>query len=341
MFKSTIKKLVFALIAIMGRQNWRCRNNKLLVVTYHRVLPRNHPDLTTIQPGMYVFEDTFESHIKYLNENYNIVNLEDWVSKYKNGQDLPINSCAITFDDGWRDNYEYAYPIFKKYNLPVSIYIVASKVGSRNGFWPEMLTNLLWQAGNGIADELLWNSQLMDWIRAASDEIYNPEEPSQEHLNIIVENVKKKYTDEVIIGMLKSIEESFPKLNTSTERDILNWDEINEMVNSGLVNIGSHTLDHIRLTENVNNNDILSQVVESKHLIEKNMLSSVSIFCYPNGDITDYAEKLVKQHYDAALTTINGWNSTNIDLYRIKRIHIHEDGAKTNNQFRAKLSGWI
>ena len=75
-------------------------------------------------------EETFEKQISgLLKLNYKIISYEELV-KYKNGEiSLPKHTCLIDFDDGYKGNYETAFEIIKKYNIPVSIYVVDSCVG--------------------------------------------------------------------------------------------------------------------------------------------------------------------------------------------------------------------
>ena len=88
-------------------------NKHSIILCYHHVLPEDDDKIKFLQPGMYVTTGTFEKHISYLSGYFNIIPLEQ-LAKHSN----ITNSCIITFDDGWSDNYYYAYPILKKYNLP-------------------------------------------------------------------------------------------------------------------------------------------------------------------------------------------------------------------------------
>lgn len=74
--------------------------------------------------------DTFERQMRFLkSHHYNVLSLESIVTLIKKGEKIPPRSVAITFDDGYRDNYIFAYPILKKYNLPATIFIIVNEVG--------------------------------------------------------------------------------------------------------------------------------------------------------------------------------------------------------------------
>lgn len=75
-------------------------------------------------------KETFEKQINgLLKLGYKVISYEDLV-KYKNGK-IPINkhTCLIDFDDGYEGNYKIALDIIKKYNIPVSIYVIDNCVG--------------------------------------------------------------------------------------------------------------------------------------------------------------------------------------------------------------------
>ena len=75
--KRILKRQVQRAIAAFGRQNWAFPKNRLIILTYHRVLPRNHPALPIMQPGMVVRDDTFAMHIAVLKRRFQLVSLRD------------------------------------------------------------------------------------------------------------------------------------------------------------------------------------------------------------------------------------------------------------------------
>src|SRR5690606_22913761 len=63
----------------------------------------------------------------------------------------PHRACALTFDDGWRDNYVHAFPVLRESRAPATIYLVSRLVGGNYGFWPTRLARILhtaWTAGD-------------------------------------------------------------------------------------------------------------------------------------------------------------------------------------------------
>ena len=102
---------------------------KIPVLLYHNFVtqvPETDPDNFN-----YInTPESFEENIKILLENgYTIISMKelDEANNYK--KELPNKPIIITFDDGYYSNYEYIYPILKKYNIKASIFIITDKIG--------------------------------------------------------------------------------------------------------------------------------------------------------------------------------------------------------------------
>ena len=93
------------------------------------ILLYHHID-ENVTSDMVVTPEKFEHDLIYLKENgYNVILLENIIKYVKEGINLPENPICITFDDGYTSNYEYAYPLLKKYDMKATIFIIGSSVG--------------------------------------------------------------------------------------------------------------------------------------------------------------------------------------------------------------------
>lgn len=108
--------------------------NNIVVVLYHSI----NKDMSFLLKGMgndiYTEVNKFEKQIKFLHENFNIIGLEKLL-KPNEIKKIPPGSLAITFDDGYRDSYIYAYPILKKYNVKATVCINTSFLNNNDMFW--------------------------------------------------------------------------------------------------------------------------------------------------------------------------------------------------------------
>lgn len=101
------------------------------ILMYHKV----NPDPSVGGYGLRVTPRAFEREMRYLKTNgFHTVSLMDLADYYNKGKPLPARPVVITFDDGYLDNYTYAFPILKKYGMTATIFVVADTIGGINSF---------------------------------------------------------------------------------------------------------------------------------------------------------------------------------------------------------------
>ncbi|MBE2256755.1 MAG: polysaccharide deacetylase family protein [Ignavibacteria bacterium] len=125
--------ILILLILILYRFNVIVPESKgLPVLLYHKISQSENNELT-------VTNSEFENQIKYLKENsYNPITLTELIDNIYSDIPLPENPVLITFDDGYKNNIEFALPVLKKYNFKASIFLPVSFIGKTN----------LWDDGN-------------------------------------------------------------------------------------------------------------------------------------------------------------------------------------------------
>ncbi|HEU4685553.1 MAG TPA: polysaccharide deacetylase family protein, partial [Nitrospira sp.] len=120
---------------------------KVVILTYHRVVPDEIVRDQHIQPGMYVTTESFALHVEYLAQRFSILPLEQLLELWRTDRlDDRTSYCVITFDDGWWDNYRYAFPILKRHRIPATIFLATDYIGTARWFWPDQLAFVLGEA---------------------------------------------------------------------------------------------------------------------------------------------------------------------------------------------------
>lgn len=128
--------------------------DRLPILMYHSVKPTERDDPL----GEFsVSPEAFEEQIKYLREaGYYSVSLEEWRIAMEAGRPLPGLAVLLTFDDGYMNFSQFAWPILKKYGFTATVFLVAGYIGDSNR----------WDEAFGIPSPLLgWNE-----IRALAEE---------------------------------------------------------------------------------------------------------------------------------------------------------------------------
>lgn len=310
-------------------------NRKVLVLMYHRVLPETTAREEWVQPGMYVTPQVFEMQIRFLKDRFKIISFADLLDGTDSASTNENEArCLITFDDGWHDNYSHAFPILRKYDIPATIFIPTSYIGTEKFFWPDRLNYLI---------KTLYSPQYSSQRLTLFDkmEIANrlpmDAKKSRPAIDAVIEELKQRSEEEI----LELIDESMATLNLSPpkQRAFLNWDEIEEMSQNSIA-FGSHSLTHKILTT-ISLNEAEVEITESMRALIEKKVNLAPVFCYPNGNNNSKIRELVsKCGYKAAVTTEYGFASNDPETrFEMKRIGIHNDITSTIPLFSFHLSG--
>ena len=122
--------LAVILILFLVALNFLSRNYVVPILMYHSV----NTHISKGMEGLAVSPDTFDRQMNFLkSHHYNVIPLEDLVNLIKDNKKIPPKTIAITFDDGYLDNYTYVFPVLKKYRLPATVFIIVNEVGRKEG----------------------------------------------------------------------------------------------------------------------------------------------------------------------------------------------------------------
>lgn len=336
MVAAKVKTVLASLLRMSGFFNFRCRTvvkNNAVIFMYHRIIPQK---LTTdgdipVQPGMYVSPESLTLHLSYLKTHFSLIPLSELVRRLQEGED--VSGCAvITLDDGWRDNYVYAFPILKKLKVPATIFLASGFIGTSRWFWPE---------------EIGW--AILAGHRKTVDLSSLPESLShimtrEPYLDMGIE----ERVDKIIAEMKtweeprrRSVVESCALLRESTLGEtkpvLMSWEEVREMSQSGLVKFGSHTVSHA-LLDQLSLEKAQQEVADSAMRVSREIGLASELFAYPNGNYSPQVlSMLPASGITAAVTTKRGLVDGDTPLLELPRIAVHEDVSFTQALFQWRL----
>lgn len=305
---------------------------KVALLMYHRVLAEKDLEKYYVQPGMYVRNDVFERQMSYLKKNFRILRFSELLDMWKDGVwDDSQRYCVITFDDGWLDNYIHAYPVLMKYDIPATIFLPTSLIGTNQWFWPDKVGFIL---SNTFSGRLKTSSALFakwPWMRNDKAESIG------DKINYMIEDIKQLHEDEIEA----LVDDAFSVLDLvlPDDRILLNWTEIEEM-SGHHISFGSHSLSHAILTK-LSVEKVRFELESSLKVLREKDINHVPVFCYPNGNYSKEITELAKSAgYAAAVTTRFGVeNSSPQRPFALKRIGIHNDISDTVSLFAFHISG--
>ncbi len=110
----------------------RLHGGKLVVLTFHRVRPGGDDPRTRAMRTLDAPVDDFRRLLVWMRERYEPLALRDWLER----PTPPARpSFAVTFDDGWADNGEHAFPVLRELGIPATIFLATGAVEERLPFW--------------------------------------------------------------------------------------------------------------------------------------------------------------------------------------------------------------
>ncbi len=121
---------------------WASRHYVVPIMMYHHVNKIDPSRQDTVSP------ERFEWHMAYLKKHhFNVLPLGTLVQVIQEGKPLPRRSVVITFDDGYENNYVYAFPILKKYGFPATIFVITDVLNTKEYLTTAQMKEML---ANGI-----------------------------------------------------------------------------------------------------------------------------------------------------------------------------------------------
>lgn len=295
------------------------RGPRLLVLTYHRVLPEDHPARAYEEQAMVLSPARLALHLRLLSQHMPFMHVEDWLDQRDGGAALPRLACAVTFDDGWADNHDHAFAVLQQLQVPATIYLATARIGGTLGFWPTRLSRLL--CGAWARDEGALVASLAAQLPAVAWPAQVAAPQRREALHQLIDGLKQHYIDAQIDDALQA---AVGREGVAEVPDLLDWQQVRRMADSGLVRFGSHTRNHRRLRADLPAAVLQDEVQGSAQDIQQYLGRAPAGFCYPNGDLCAAARDSVKAHYRYAALNDLGINARAVDPFSLLRVSFHD-----------------
>ncbi len=262
-------------------------------------------------------------HLLYLRRHYRLLHLEEALEelytprrqwKQPSDRRTPL---VMTFDDGYRDNYTYGFPLVRELQVPITIFLIPGYMERGNCFW--------WQE----ADHLVRHAHV-DKV-TIEGRTYHLGQPEERNALVQTIDARVRYATSVAEReeFLALVREALvvPSSVTLEEAVLpLKWAEVREMEESGWVSFGAHSMHHPILACLRDVAEVQREVGECRTVMEQRLGHRVRIFAYPVGKpehIGGEALRAVREvGYDWAVTAIGGINTPQGDPHQLRRIEI-------------------
>ena len=244
-----------------------------VIFTLHHVRPAPTPRAFAPNRILEVTPEFLESVFDQVADaGLDVISLDDAVARLDAGDHKRF--VCFTFDDGYRDNLDYAYPIFKRRGLPLTLYVPTAYPDGHGELWWAALEEIISRAEDTItlsrqgeawrlatatdADKDRAFEQIYWWLRSLDDAVQR---------DIVRELAARHGVD----------------LSAECRTEVMTWDEIRTMAADPLVTIGAHTEHHFAIAK-LSESKAMVEMAGSADRIERELGRRPAHFAFPYGD---------------------------------------------------------
>jgi peptidoglycan/xylan/chitin deacetylase (PgdA/CDA1 family) len=269
--RSTLKDSVKKALVRSGALDFAVRASAppaAVILMYHSIV--EDPRLTEDTIGISQARSKFEAQIRTVAKEFNPVTVEQVAQFAKGGKQLPPKAVAVTFDDGFFDNYDVALPILNRYGIPATFYIMVDAVETGVPPWYCRL-NFAFHA-----------TRRTDWIEPEYGRRYSIETVADREAALKAAwDAGARKVGRSQAEFVRRVEESLCVASVGAEsRLMLRWEEVRALSKAGHT-IGAHTISHPNLAH-VSEEEAQSEIVGCKKRLEEEVAEPIDHFSYPH-----------------------------------------------------------
>jgi peptidoglycan/xylan/chitin deacetylase (PgdA/CDA1 family) len=248
-----------------------------LIVGYHRVVQDFDRSATSSIPSMLISARMLEQQLDWLGGHYRLVSLQEMGQRLEEGR--TAGTAAVTFDDGYADVYENAFPILARKGIPATIFVVSETIGTARSLSHDRLYALLGRALSDAADPA---GMLAGLHQACGLRVPDP--------RVLARATRTNFTalrlfldtlpQPAIFAVIATLESRFGVPSGDGDR-ALTWEMIEAMASAG-VSIGSHGRTHALLTHESQERKH-DEIAGSRRMLEARLKRPIEHLAYPDG----------------------------------------------------------
>jgi len=314
---------------------WFARRPGLFVLAYHRI--GGCAGQAFDDELFSATAEGFQEQMLYLRSHFDLIGLEELLSRVQADHfNIERPTAMITFDDGYRDNYEVAFPILRELGVPAVFFISAGYIDCPRLTWWDRVAYVVKSTGRDMLE--------LDYPEPVTIDL------GQLDRNSAVQRILGAYKRMLEIDQGRFFDQLEERAGIKVDskalgRDLfMNWDQVRGLKDGGMA-IGSHTYDHpvlTRLPEALQR----SELTRSKRLLESQTGGPVSAIAYPDGGLhafSDLTKRLVRAAgYRAAFSYYGGFNRPGeCDPFDLRRMAVNWYDSFQILRFRVVMSNLL
>jgi peptidoglycan/xylan/chitin deacetylase (PgdA/CDA1 family) len=299
------------------RSAWR---PGLVVFTYHRIADPFTDHF--YDPVISATPKSFRTQIKWLHSRFQIVALDELLSRLQAASPWRELVVLLTFDDGYRDNFDIAVPILREHGVPATFFIPTAFLESPQLPWWDHIAYVIKKTTAQRLTLEMAPGSIMEPLKINID-------PTQRSVAIMA--IVRAFLDGTVIDeswFLNQLEvQAGVTVDSATlgRTLFMSWDQVGQLAGAGLT-IGSHAHTHRKLA-GLDEQSQLFELTESRRVLKQRLNREIRALAYPYGWPGTFSPRTrslaAETGYDIAFGSQVGVNRYGkIDLFEVKRLGI-------------------
>jgi peptidoglycan/xylan/chitin deacetylase (PgdA/CDA1 family) len=288
-----------------------------VILTYHSISEPTEENERYRSADIAISPAVFELQMRFLLKHYSVVPLGALVDSLLTGRAFPPRGVAITFDDGYRDNFTTALPILTRLGIPATVFVTTDAIGDGWAFWVSRLRAILHDAPQ--------SSLTVEGIGEIDLSAPSIRRREIKRVTRLLKSLGRMERKGALDRLLEASGLPTPLPESTTW--MMTWDEVRAMANAG-IEIGAHTRSHPILTT-LSDLEVIDEVTVSRDRVQTEIGGPVRHFAFPNGaagvNFDDRVSDLVRRSgYSSASTSVRGAIRAESHPFQIPRLSISE-----------------
>lgn len=309
-----------------------------------------------LESETYVKPSIFRKQMQYVSTHCKVISLEELTHKLSHNEHIHPKTIVITFNEGRLDIYKNAYPTLKALNIPATVFLPTSYIGTQDIFWTDKIarafalirSNEQKAQFNAYLDEI-GNAKdllILETLRALISPKFNKNESK---IFVKVLSILKSYTPSQRDIIITLIDQYLDNTKEPSERSFINWEEVKEMLKNNIT-FGHLGYSHKPFSE-LSTQDIEGELNKSIDIFEHHQITPSKVFCFQEGVFPKenalnlaltqkgFTHSLVDNLTVNTLTVVNSISNSNISPILLGRTCIYDNISYTIPLFTARL--WL
>jgi peptidoglycan/xylan/chitin deacetylase (PgdA/CDA1 family) len=287
---------------------------RVLILSYHRVVGDFAQEAKRSLYTLNIEQKTFRRHLEVLQESHDVVSLDEALSVLDGTRQAARDVAVVTFDDGYQDVYQHAFPVLRDLRIPAVVYVPSGFIGTGRRLGHDRLFAALRRMRErGIGPMAVGAGNPGErWLIDALEGDAPPE--------VALERLIARHPTPGLLRLADALDDRLGLAAYKPPEGELpmSWEMLREMEAFGIV-AGAHTAEHTVLT-NQRLDDARREIALCKAALEKGLKRPVKHFAYCNGYYSaGVAQALKAEGFVSAVTTEDMPNAPGVDPFALKR----------------------